>query len=461
MPNHLITQFRERFPGIAPTHCVRVPGRVNLIGEHTDYNGLPVMPTAIEREIRMLVAPRLDRRVDLHNTAERFEPRSFMLSADIGPYATGDWGNYVKAGVQGLVSEALDDGKELSDMRGFCALVDSDLPAAAGLSSSSAMVVASALAVLAVHGWPLDRVKLAEQMAAAERYVGTMGGGMDQAVVLLAQAGTSLKIDFFPLRATTVHLPPAYSVVICNSMIQAPKTAEARLLYNRLPIECRIATALLAHALRDYGVPDTVVRVSEILSVLPSARLLAEAERFLGDANWSIRQVAASLGVTTADVEERYMRLGDGNALPMPTEGFPLLRRMRHVLSEGERVEKAVRALSTGDAISFGQLMNASHASCRDEYGISCPALEELVRVARSAGAVGARLTGAGFGGCTVNLVHQDSVEAFVHTVITEYYERYLKGLHPELYDEVLARGYDDVIVIGTPQQGAEIQSLS
>jgi galactokinase len=207
MPNHLITQFRERFPGIAPTHCVRVPGRVNLIGEHTDYNGLPVMPTAIEREIRMLVAPRLDRRVDLHNTAERFEPRSFMLSADIGPYATGDWGNYVKAGVQGLVSEALDDGKELSDMRGFCALVDSDLPAAAGLSSSSAMVVASALAVLAVHGWPLDRVKLAEQMAAAERYVGTMGGGMDQAVVLLAQAGTSLKIDFFPLRATTVHLP--------------------------------------------------------------------------------------------------------------------------------------------------------------------------------------------------------------------------------------------------------------
>jgi N-acetylgalactosamine kinase len=433
MPSHLVAQFKE-LTGMAPTHYIRVPGRVNLIGEHTDYNGLPVMPMAIERQVRLLLAPRTDRRVEIYNTAKRYEPRSFTISPQIAPYATGDWGNYIKAGVQGIVTDALNRGKALSEISGFSALIESDLPAAAGLSSSSALVVASALAELTVNRWSFDREELAEQMSAAERYVGTMGGGMDQAVILLAQAGSALKIDFFPLRITHVNLPPAYRVVICNSMIRAPKTAEARLLYNRLPIECRIATAVLARALSDRGVDDSAARISEILSVLSPAQVLEEAEKLFGDAYWTQQQVADFLSITSNEVAERYMRLVDGSTLPTPTEGFPLLRRIRHVVTEGQRVEDSVTALSAGDAIRFGELMNASHASCRDDYGISCPALDELVRVARSAGAVGSRLTGAGFGGCTVNLVHRDKVESFVDTVVSQYYARYLKETHPELF---------------------------
>ena len=460
MPSHLVAQFKE-LTGLEPTHYIRVPGRVNLIGEHTDYNGLPVMPMAIERQVRLLVAPRTDQRVEVYNTVKRYEPRTFTISPQIAPYATGDWGNYVKAGVQGIVTEALESGKALNDIRGFSALIDSSLPAAAGLSSSSALVVASALAELTVNGWSFDREKLAEQMAAAEQYVGTMGGGMDQAVILLAQAGSALKIDFFPLRITHVNLPPAYRVVICNSMIRAPKTAEARLLYNRLPIECRIATAVLARALSDRGVDQSVVRISEIVSALSPDQVLEEAEKLFGDAHWTQQQVADYLGITSQEVAARYMRLIDGATLPTPPEGFPLLRRIRHVITEGQRVEKSVKALSAGDALRFGELMNASHASCRDDYGISCPALDELVGVARAAGAVGARLTGAGFGGCTVNLVHEDKVESFVETVIDRYYGGYLKKNHPELYSGLQTRGFDDVVIVGAPQQGAEIQPLN
>ena len=156
IPSHLVAQFKE-LTGLDPTHYIRVPGRVNLIGDHTDYNGLPVMPMAIERQVRLLVAPRTDQRVEVYNTVKRYEPRTFTISPQIAPYATGDWGNYVKAGVQGIVTEALESGKALNDIRGFSALIDSSLPAAAGLSSSSALVVASALAELTVNGWSFDR----------------------------------------------------------------------------------------------------------------------------------------------------------------------------------------------------------------------------------------------------------------------------------------------------------------
>lgn len=456
----LVLRFSQTFSQ-KPAFVVRVPGRVNLIGEHTDYNGLPVMPMAINREVNIAVAPRADQLIQLCNTAPDFGSRTFEIAAQIPPYETGDWGNYAKAGVQGLIDLATAQGVNMHELTGFNALVESSLPMAAGLSSSSAMVVSAALAFLASNHINVEPPVLAEQMATAERYVGTMGGGMDQAVEILAQAGAAVKIDFFPVRTMPVELPQDYSVVICNSMVVAPKTATARLNYNRRPIECRLAAQLLANHLDGRnGVPKQVQRLSELLPFVPNDELLTTAARLFGRQPWSKERAAEALGMDTAALDQAFFRMRDGQILPEFPDGLPLLDRVQHVLSEGRRVEESVATLRSGNAPAFGRLMNASHASCRDLYGISCPELEQLVGVALASGAVGARLTGAGFGGCTVNLVPVKLVDEFRTTVIAKYYDEYLQSRHPDLYRAACERGYDNVVIVSGPCQGAEIVAI-
>ncbi|HHT26660.1 MAG TPA: galactokinase [Firmicutes bacterium] len=455
----LTQRFTQIYEGKKPTAYITVPGRVNLIGEHTDYNGLPVMPMAIARGIRIVLAPRGDALVHVTNAKAEFGTREFAVSKNIPPYVTGDWGNYIKSGAQGVI-EAYASSQ--NGMLGFDALIDSDLPMAAGLSSSSALVVASALALMAANGIPLERTSLAEQMAAAERYVGTMGGGMDQAVILLAQADSALKIDFYPLRTQSVTLPEGYSVVICNSLVVAPKTEAARLNYNRRPLECHLATALLAHHMSTTGGSAVQAeRMADLLRYKNVRRLLALAADYLGEGPWTREKAAAELNMTISQLEQRFFLMRDGQILPEYPEGMPLLQRVRHVLTEGERVEASLTALAAGDAHAFGRLMHESHASCRDLYGISCPELEQLVDAARKAGAVGARLTGAGFGGCTVNLVANDKVAEFKEQVVKVYYEGYLHTHKPALYQTFAENDPESMVIVSTPADGAVINQLS
>jgi len=376
LAEHFLATF-----GRPPTHVVRAPGRVNLIGEHTDYNGLPVLPMAIEREVRILAAPRAGREVRLANLDARFAERRYELAAAPEPWAAGDWGNYHKAASKGLL-EWLGEGA----LGGGDFLVDGDVPAGAGLSSSAAFVVGSALALLAVNGRAVDAAELAARMALAERYVGTLSGGMDQAACALARAGHALRIDFDPLRTQQVPVPSGCSFVVCHSLVTAEKSGAAKAAYNRRVLECGAACRAFEAA---FHLPEPLRHLGDLVARFP--------ER-------DAAQLVAAL--RAAGTEET------------------IVCRVRHVLGEAQRVERGQAALAAGDWAAMGELMNASHASCRDDYEISCPELEELVAVARAAGALGARLTGAGFGGCTVNLVLEADVPGFLREVEAAYYAK-------------------------------------
>ena len=436
----LVDEFARRY-GRSPAFIVGAPGRVNLLGEHTDYNGLPVLPMAIDRNILIAGVPRADPVVMLQNIEAQFGARQYELNEDIRPFTAGDWGNYSKAAAQGLIRYCggqLPYGAEL--------LVDGNIPCGAGLSSSSALVVGNALALLAANGVDVPYVTLAELLPIAERYVGTLSGGMDQATSLLAQPGHALRIDFFPLRVRTVPLPLGYSVVVCHSLVQAEKSGVAKRAYNLRVIECHLACRVLERALGS-GLPHPLQTLGDLVTLFPRRPLVGFISLIgahVPDRPLSLAQIAAIIGTAPERLRSECHITADLG------DRFTLLRRLRHVLCEAERVDQAEEALRAGDAHAFGRFMDASHQSCRDDYDISCVELEELVRVAREAGAAGARLTGAGFGGCTVNLVADSEVYTFLTRVDRSFYRPRLEA----------RRDPHEYRFIFKPQSGAEVRWL-
>src|SRR2546430_2327827 len=205
----------------SPSPVVRAPGRVNLIGEHIDYCGLPVFPMALRQGVRITFHPRTDREAHLVNRDPRFAPCAFAVNGSIPPAPAGDWGNYARAAAQALA-------QRFPDLRGVDALVESDLPIAAGLSSSSALLVAMALAIMHANGVSVPSLELMELLGRGERYVGTAGGGMDQAIILGARAGCASRIDFHPLRLTPTPLPADWQFLVAWSLGPARKARSGR-----------------------------------------------------------------------------------------------------------------------------------------------------------------------------------------------------------------------------------------
>lgn len=368
----VVQRFITRY-GASPTFVARAPGRVNLIGEHIDYNGLAVLPMAIPRHIIVAGQPRSDPIVRLANATEGFTAREFALVDRIAPYPTGDWGNYAKAAVQALMGQ-------FGMLTGMTALVGSTLPSAAGLGSSSALVIATAIALLHVNGRTIDPIDLAELMAAGERYVGTHGGGMDQAISLGAKAGTASRVDFRPLRLTPVPIPPSWRVVVAHSLTSAEKSGAQQETYNRRTRECRAALSAVADALAS---PESQREYPFLVAHHGTPALLAAGERVLE---------------------------GD------------LARRFRHVVTEAARVHHAEEAMRHDRLDVFGTVLNASHASLRDDYAVSSPALDELCSIAVEAGAAGARLTGAGMGGCAVVACDASTVDRVMAALTEKFY---------------------------------------
>jgi N-acetylgalactosamine kinase len=441
----LVAAFAERYPKNPTPLICRAPGRTNIIGEHVDYCGLPVLPMAVDRDIVLAMTPRHDSVVHLEDLDPAFAPVEFENGHDIPASPAGSWENYTKAAVQGLNKHFGIETHPGMDM-----LVASDIPVAAGLSSSSALVVASALAYLPAIEKQLDedlsRLELATLMAESEHYVGTKGGGMDQAIILLGQAGAACKIDFNPLHVEPVPLLDSHTFVVCNSLVKAEKTGDMLHRYNEGPVSCRLLRALVEkQAQRAFDDELTLGSLGELwfgllcLTNVEVAELMAGA---LPTEHTTLAEAAVTLGTDVKTIRERW--IGD---LPEPTEGFPLQARARHLLSEYSRVEAARDALLANDPAALGILMNDSHASCAGDYLVSCPELDALVSVARDGGALGARLTGAGFGGCTVNLVLADAVNAFREHVHNHYYETYL-GLTTEAIPE-------DAVIDVRPTAGA------
>lgn len=415
--------FREVYPESGEPFVCRAPGRVNLIGEHMDYNGLPVLPMAIRQEIRIAFAGRPDPVVTMKNVSSTFSEVSFTNGPNIPPSGQGAWENYCKAAVHGLNNHF-----EVTKYRGVDMLVSSDLPMAAGLSSSSALVVACSLAYLAVLDIRLEhdisRKDLADLLARAEHYVGTRGGGMDQTCILNADAEHACKIDFFPLRVELAPVPEDCAIVVCDSMVKVEKSGDGLMRFNAGPRLCALACALVEkQAQEEFGDEISLARLGD-LWLGPLCLLHGEGRelcmRAVPEERVTLAQAATRLGMTPEQVRERYIA-----DTPEPAEGFPLQARLRHQITEYRRVETARDALLAGASEEFGQLMNASHGSCAHDFGISSVELDHLVACARSAGALGARLTGAGFGGATVNLVPKQQVSAFIGEVTKSYYEEF------------------------------------
>ena len=374
----LAERLRRHEPSVttdpAAIQVVRAPGRVNLIGEHTDYNLGFVLPAAIGLEIRLAFVPTSDRHVAI--TLPDGERREFALDAI--PPRSGGWIDYVAATAWSLQSAGL-------PLHGFRGVLASDLPMSAGLSSSAALELASAFALLdpsnlATHG--IDGMQVARLCQRGENdHVGVQCGIMDQAAVALGRPGRALLIDCRSLEVRAVALPTTKHVlVVCDT--NAPRRLEASE-YNVRRAECEAAVAAIA-------------------AVEPGVE--------------SLRDVDAEM------LARHAPRL-------KPVE----LARAEHVVGENTRVLRTVEALETDNLVAVGRLFAESHASLRDRYEVSSPELDAMVEIATATpGVMAARMTGAGFGGCTVNLVRRDAVATFREAVEREYPER--TGRQPTVF---------------------------
>jgi galactokinase len=368
--------FRHRF-GRPPTGLAEAPGRVNLIGEHTDYNQGFVLPVAIDRTVAVAFAPRDDGRVHAHSLD--FDQEDEFALADISRRQDDSWANYLR-GVALVLQQA---GHSLT---GLDLVVQGDVPIGAGLSSSAALEVAILGAFAAAAGLALDdRNKALLAQRAENEFVGVACGVMDQMAAVFGRADHALRIDCRSLETEAVPLnleAHGLRIVVANTGVRRALSASA---YNQRRQEC--------------------TRAVELLFVL----LRGRRPRSLRD-------------ITLRDLSI------NGRFLPED-----LLHRARHVVSENARVLAAVDALQRGGLAEVGRLFYASHESLAQDYEVSSPELDLMVELASSLdGVVGARMTGAGFGGCTVNLVRADALDAFRQEVIEAYRAR--TGLAAEMY---------------------------
>jgi N-acetylgalactosamine kinase len=459
---------------------IRAPGRVNLLGTHVDHRGGRVNPIAV-REVAVICFPRADGQIRIANANLEFPPHEFAI-ADLLPDAAipdwtdwtfstpklledaallGHWSSYVRAPVAYFTNL----WNRPAGLQGFDLFIDSELPKAAGLSSSSALVVATAYALHLVNDRPFEPIELAEACGQAEWYVGTRGGAGDQAAIALGKSGQVSHLDFFPMDGDWSPWPDGYSVVVCHSRVHAQKTANARSIFNE-----RVATYVIALTWVKRLYPQWEAKLEHLRDIL-------------------------RLGVSTQDIYEMLLRLPPRasreqivEALPDdideltklfgthddPEEGYRVRDICLYGLAECQRSERLADCLRAGDIIGAGRLIDLSHEgdrvtridqsgarvpcdtgvsdeglsgliadisssdeSTRDAaslamqpggYACSAPDVDELVDLARGVdGVVGAGLIGAGLGGCVEVVVRDDSVDRLRDELLRCYYEKYAR----------------------------------
>ena len=432
----LLNQIRENFQPEDRIICIRAPGRVNLIGEHTDYNMGPVLPCAIDREIVFCLRANFSKEISMSNIESKFEKFRFTWQKPILPYAKGHWGNYIKAGIKGIVDFlAQEDYNQINSLRGFDAIVSSTLPSAAGLSSSSALVVASALSLLAINEIYMDKLKIADICAEAEHFVGTAGGGMDQATCLLGEKDAFLKIEFNPLRVHSIAAPKNIALILFHSLVEAQKSHNVREEYNRRVLECRISVDLFNRFMvnQNSGNNQKINYIGEIrsdfllLDPLELDNLVARFLEKLKD-SYSLKEIANILNTSKGQLTARYQNILKSDVLKEPTNGFSIKRRFRHVYTECNRVNRMVDCLQKNDITGMSRLIKESHDSLSNDYEVSIPEVAHLIKLLRESGITGARLIGAGFGGMVLALSERSRREQVIEKMKQNFYAQKVKG---------------------------------
>ena len=367
LQDRVTAAFEQRF-GARPAAVVRAPGRVNLIGEHTDYNDGFVLPMTINRAVCIALRPRADRYVHVH-ALDFDDGAPLVFDLDAIQHESSEWAEYVK-GVAWALQEA---GHAL---RGWDGVIAGDVPIGAGLSSSAAIELATARAFAWTSGLPWDPARMARLAQQAEnQWVGMNCGIMDQMISAAGEADHALLIDCRTLATQSVPLPPGTLVVVLDTATRRGLVDSA---YNERRSQCEAAA-------RHFGVP-------------------------------------ALRDLTLAQFEARAHELDDVTR-----------RRARHVITENARTLAAADAMRQGDAVTLGELMDASHVSMRDDFEITNDQLNIMVGCARPhPGCYGARMTGGGFGGCAVALIRADAAEDFARVTAERYFAE--TGLEPQVY---------------------------
>jgi galactokinase len=383
--------FSERF-GREPTILVRSPGRVNLIGEHTDYNLGYVLPTAIDKYTKLAAAPRPDRKLNIYSESMG---ESIEIDLDAHLALVGEsshWANYVR-GAAWWLSE-----RQYTPV-GADMLIWGDLPIGAGLSSSASLLMGLLATLSSLSGWSIPRVEMARATQVVEsEFIGVPIGMMDQMAIGLSEPNHALLVDCRSLTTTNIPLnmdAEGLSLVVVDSGISRDLANSA---YAKRRKECESAVGAL-------------------------------------------RVITYNLNIQSLrDVDGSMLSQHGGKLYPT------LYKRARHVVTENDRVLQAVSALSRSDFETVGDLMNKSHESLRTDFEVSNPFMDKLVELAQNEkGVLGARLTGAGFGGCTVNLVRTDAIRSLTRNVIRNYHEE--TSLNAKAY-------------VVKPSGGLEVQQL-
>ena len=378
--------FSEHFA--SQPRIFRAPGRVNLIGEHTDYNEGFVLPAAIDLYTWTAIAPRNDRKLRVFSENLR-QTSEIDLAAD-DPQPKGQWSDYV----HGVALMLLKLGVQLP---GADLAIFSNVPSGAGLSSSAALEVSVASALLGAAGQSLELKEIAKLSQRAENeFVGARVGIMDQFASCFGSADHAILLDCRSLEFKRLPLPANVAMVICNTMVKHEHSGGE---YNDRRSQCEEGVRLL----KQY---------------FPSIKALRD--------------------VTLAQLEAHR------SAVPKLT-----FRRCHHVISENDRVLRTVDALQSGDLKTVGRCMSESHLSLKNDYEVSCPELDAMVDIAGGQqGVVGSRMTGGGFGGCTINLVNSEAVAKFRSAVDAEY--KRATGIDAEIY---VSRAGAGVTEIATPSK--------
>jgi galactokinase len=481
----LLTQFKTNY-GHGPQFVSRSPGRVNIIGEHIDYSLYSVLPAAITADVLLAVSV-IDEtsaesyKIKVSNVqSTRFPPHEFDIpynSVEIDA-TVHEWTNYFKSGLRGALE--LLRKKHGSDFKpkSMKILMDGTVPAGGGLSSSAAFVSASALAVMFANGEKaVDKTELTELAIVSERAVGVNSGGMDQSASVFSVRGSALLVSFVPsLTARPIKFPktnPELNFVIAQSFVVSDKQVTAPVCYNLRVVECSLAAEYLNAVLNKKG--TTLPKDSGPLgislrgfhdtyfsgSTKPFEDQLAELitltkSTLTQESGYTREEIASVLNMTVPELNARFT-----STVPIRAERFKLRQRALHVFSEALRVlqflsilEHPASSLSADSGSStetfnrkLGDLMNQTQESCRVDYECSCPELDELCRIAREAGAYGSRLTGAGWGGCSVHLVPGDKVDAVKRAWEEKYYAK----------RELSAEQREAAVVVSRPGGGSAV----
>jgi N-acetylgalactosamine kinase len=432
------TKFIELF-GSPPDAYARSPGRVNLIGEHIDYEGYSVLPMAIRQDTIIAIRKKTkgsEKLIKIANVDDKYTtctyPADPNQEVDLKNHK---WGHYFICGYKGFFEYAKSKGMDLGAPVGLDVIVDGTVPTGSGLSSSAAFVCSATIAIMAVYDANFAKKEVAQLTCECERHIGTQSGGMDQAISVMAQSGFAELIDFNPIKATDVQLPAGGTFVIAHSLAESQKAVTAATNYNNRVVECRLASIVLGikqgmkpqeaiskvktlsdveglcieYAVGKTGSTDPVIAVKDLLNEEPYTA--EEIEKITGKKLESIFSDSQS----TLDVLKA-------------AKHYKLYQRACHVYAEAKRVydfkDTVYSKLNEEEMLKkLGELMNESHHSCSFLYECSCPELEELVKICRKNGALGARLTGAGWGGCAVALVKENTVPQFILNLKEQYYQ--------------------------------------